>query len=152
MKSKIPFTFSKYLFSFQRYSSFYNMPTKWWHHTFNQILFKLMKARYFNQFVSEMIEPWQQDFTRCALQYGIIDYVTMATYWVPDLPNVRGFSGFFWHSILIFFSDALFHRSSKHINVFKVDCLSWFNFSGLKFTKILKATGRTGKECIAMET
>ena len=80
-----------------------------------------MKARYLSQFVSEMFDSWQQDSTRCALQYEIINYVTMATYWVPDLPNVRGFSGFFWRSILIFFSDALFARSSKHINVFKVD-------------------------------
>ena len=99
-----------------------------------------------------MIESWQQDFTRCSHQYEIINYVTMATYWVPDLPNVRGFPGFFWHSHLIFFSDVLLARSCKHINVFKVDYLSLFNLSWLKFTKIVKTTRRIGKECVAMET
>ena len=71
--------------------------------------------------ISEMIDSWQRDSTGCALQCEIINFVTMATYWVPDLPNVKGFSGFFWRFILIFFSDALFARSNKYINVFKVD-------------------------------
>ena len=125
---------------------------KIWRHTLHQVLINYMKARYHNQFVSNMIDSWQQDSTKCALQYEIINYFTMATYWVPDLPNVRDFSDFFWRSILIFFSDALFARSSKHVNVFKVNYLPWFDFSGLKFPKILKTTGRTGKECVAMET
>ena len=121
-------------------------------HTLNQILIKCMKASYLNQFVSEMIDSWQQDSTWCTLQFEIINYVTMATYWVPDLPNVSGFSGFFWGPILIFFGDAFFARSSKHINVFKVDFLSWLNFSRQKSTKMLKTTGRTGKESVAMVT
>ena len=29
-------------------------------------------------------------------------FVTMVTYWVPDLSNIKGFSGHLWHSILIF--------------------------------------------------
>ena len=70
-----------------------------------------MKARYLNQFVSDMIDLWQQESTWCALQSEIITYVPMATYWVPDLPNVRRFFGFFWRSILIFFRHALFARS-----------------------------------------
>ena len=111
---------------------------------------KYIKGRYLNQFASEIIDSWQQDSTRCALQYVIMNCVTMATYWVQELPNVRAFTGFFWRSILIHFSDALFVRCSKHINVFKVDYLSWCNFSGLKFTTILKTTGRTGKESIAI--
>ena len=111
-----------------------------------------MKARHLNQFVSEIIATWQQDCTRCALQCELINYVTMATYWAPDLLNVGGFSGFFWPSILIFFSHALFARSCKHVNVFKVDYLSWFNFSGLKFVKTLKIIGRTGKESVGVET
>ena len=74
-----------------------------------------MKARYLNQFVLEMLDSWQK-YSTSALQYEITSYVTMATYWIPDPLNVRGFSGFIWHSILIFFfSDALFARSSKHI-------------------------------------
>ena len=27
----------------------------------------------------------------------------MATYWVPDLPNIKGFSRQLWHSILIIY-------------------------------------------------
>ena len=54
-----------------------------------------MKARYLNQFGSEMVDFWQQDSTRFALQYEIINYVIMATCWVPALPNVRGFSASF---------------------------------------------------------
>ena len=78
---------------------------------------KGMKERYLNQFVSEILNSWQQYSTRCVLQYEIINNVTMATYWVPDLPDVKGFSGTFWHSILIFLSDVSFSRSRKDINV-----------------------------------
>ena len=139
--------FLKYLFSFQRYSSFKICQlAKWWGHTLKQILLiKLMKTRYLNQFGLEIIEPWQQDLTRCVLQDKIINYVTMATYWVPDHPNGRSFSGFFWHSILVFFSDAWFARSSKCINKFKVGFLSCFNFSGLTFARILETTGEDTK-------
>ena len=111
-----------------------------------------MKASFLNQFVSEMIDSWQQNSTWCTLQYEIINYVTMATYWVPDLPNVKGFSGFFCSPILIFFSDALFARSSTHTYVFKVDFLSCLNFSRQKSTKMLKTNGRTGNESVAKET
>ena len=90
---------------------------KWWRHILNQMFIKGMKAIYVNQFVSEMLYSWQQYLTRCVLQYEIISYVTMVTYWIPDLPDVKGFSGFFWRSILIFLSDISFGRSRKHINV-----------------------------------
>ena len=126
---------------------------KWWCHTLNQILIKYMKVRYLNQFVSEMIESWQQDLTRCGhLQYEIINYVTMATYWFPDLPYERGFSGFFWSSILIFFSDVLFARSSKHINVFTVDYLSFFNFFWAEIHQNSENNQEDWKECVAVET
>ena len=153
MRSKIPLTFLNISFRSREIPVLKICKlAQWWRHTLNQISIKYIIARYLNQFVSEMINSWQKDSTRCALQYKRINFVTMATYWVPDLPNVRGFSGFFWRSVLIFFSDVLFTRFSKHINVFKVDYLSWCNFSGLKCTKIYKTTGRTGKESVAMET
>ena len=78
---------------------------------------KGMKERYLNQFVSEILNSWQQYTTRCVLQYEIINNVAMATYWVPDLPDIKGFSGIFWHSILIFLSDVSSSRSWKDINV-----------------------------------
>ena len=33
-------------------------------------------------------------------------FVTMATYWVPDLPDIKGFTGHFWRSVLIFANGA----------------------------------------------
>ena len=61
-----------------------------------------MKARYLNQFVSEMLDSWKWNSTGCALQYEIINYFTIATYWGPDLPKVRACFGFLWLFILIF--------------------------------------------------
>ena len=37
-----------------------------------------------------------------APQYERNSFVTMATYWVPNLPDIKGFFGHLWHSILIF--------------------------------------------------
>ena len=39
----------------------------------------------------------QQDSTRVATQYEINNHVTMATYWVPDFPDVAGYSCHFRH-------------------------------------------------------
>ena len=43
-----------------------------------------------------------------APQYKLKRFVTMTTYWVPDLSNIKGFSGHLWHSILIFANKALY--------------------------------------------
>jgi len=57
--------------------------------------------------------------------------VTMATYWVPDLPNIKGISGHLCHSILTFANGASYAWSSKHINMLAWVCglvwcfLSW---------------------------
>jgi len=32
--------------------------------------------------------------------------VTTATYWVPDLPDIKDFAGYLWHSILLFANGA----------------------------------------------
>ena len=65
--------------------------TKWWCHTLNQILFKYDEKRYLSQFVSEMFHTLQKDSTKCALRYEPNSSVTMATYWVPDLPILKAF-------------------------------------------------------------
>ena len=44
----------------------------------------------------------------CVPQYKLKRFVTMTTYWVPDLSNIKGFSGHLWHSILIFANKALY--------------------------------------------
>ena len=36
------------------------------------------------------------------VQYELNSSVIMATYWVPDLPHIKSFSGHLWRSILIF--------------------------------------------------
>ena len=64
---------------------------KWWRHTLNQILFKYDEKTYLSQFVSEMFDTLQYDSTKCALQYQFNSFVTMATYWVPDLPILKAF-------------------------------------------------------------
>ena len=38
---------------------------------------------------------------RCSSQYVHTSFVTMATHWVPDIPDFKGFAGHFWCSILI---------------------------------------------------
>ena len=50
-----------------------------------------MMKRYLSQFVSEMFDTLQYDSTECALQYELASSVTMATYWVPDLPILEAF-------------------------------------------------------------
>jgi len=66
----------------------------------------------------------------------------MATYWVPDLTNIKGFSGHLWRSILIFANGTLCAWSSKHIK-FNVSSSSWprLVFFELKITNILKSSG-----------
>ena len=67
----------------------------------------MMKKRYLGQFVSEMIDSLQLD-SKCAPQFELNSFVTMATYWVSDLPNIKGISGHLWHSIFIFANRALY--------------------------------------------
>ena len=66
---------------------------KWWCHTLNQILIKYDEKRYLGQFVSEMLDSLQYDSTKCASHYELNSFVTKATYWVPDLPNIKDISG-----------------------------------------------------------
>ena len=48
-----------------------------------------------------MYDSLQEDSTKCAPQYELNNFVTMATYWVPDLPNIKGISGHLWYSIFL---------------------------------------------------
>ena len=50
----------------------------------------------------------QYDSAKCAAKYENNSLVTMATCWVPDLPNIKGISGHLWCSILIFTNSASF--------------------------------------------
>ena len=83
MRRKMLFTIFKYLFSFQRYSSFWNMQICQLMTSYTRYV-----VRYLSQFVSEMFDSLQQDSTKCAPQYELNSFVTMVTYWLPDLPNI----------------------------------------------------------------
>jgi len=48
-----------------------------------------MMKEYIGQFVSEMFDSLQYDPTKCAPQYELSSFVTIATYLVPDLPNIN---------------------------------------------------------------
>ena len=41
-----------------------------------------------------------------ATQYELKRFVTMAIYWAPDLPNIKGISGHLQRSIFIFANGA----------------------------------------------
>ena len=88
----------------------------------NQILIKYDAKRYLSQFLSEMFDFLQYDSTKCAPQYECNSLVTMATYWVPDLPNIKGISGHLWCSILICANDASYARFSKHVKMLAQVC------------------------------
>ena len=104
MRRRMLFTIFKYLFLFQRYSSFYNMQVSQVMTLLklNRILIKYDEKRYLSQFILEMLDSLHEDSSRCASQHARTSFVTMATYWVPDLPDFKGFAGHFWRSILIF--------------------------------------------------
>ena len=52
---------------------------------------KYDEERYLSQFESEMFDSLLQNSTKRAPQYELNNFVTMATYWVPDLPNIKAF-------------------------------------------------------------
>ena len=63
----------------------------------------------------------------------------MATYWVPDLPDIKRFAGCFWCSILIFANGASSVWSSRHINMLGRVCGLVKCFLSLKLPKIMKS-------------
>jgi len=50
------------------------------------------KQGYLSQFASDLFDSLQYDSTRVAPQYECNIFVTMATYLVPDLSDIKGFS------------------------------------------------------------
>ena len=53
-----------------------------------------------------MFDSLQEGSTKGATQYELKSFVTMATYWVPDLPNIKGISGLLQRSIFIIANGA----------------------------------------------
>ena len=46
--------------------------------------------------------PCNKIVLKCAPQFEHSNFIPMATYWVPDLPKIKGISGHPWRSIFIF--------------------------------------------------
>ena len=61
-----------------------------------------------------MFDSLQYDSTKCAPQFELNSFVTMATYWVPDLPNIEVISGHLWRSIFKFANGASYTRFNNH--------------------------------------
>ena len=76
----------------------------------------------------------------------------MATYWVPDLPNIKGISGHLWHSIFIFAHGASYTCSNKHINMLAWVCGLVWHFSSWKSLTYWNQVGEDWKEWVAMGT
>ena len=53
-----------------------------------------------------MFDFLQQGSTKDAQQYELTIFVTMATYWVPDLHDIKGFSDHLKHATLFIVNGA----------------------------------------------
>ena len=73
-------------------------------------------------FVTERFDSLQQRSTKGATQYELESFLTMATYWVPDLPNIKGISSLLQRSIFKFANGASCVWSSRHINMLAPVC------------------------------
>ena len=111
---------------------------KWWRHILNQILIRFDEKRYLSQFVTEMFDFLQEGSTKGAAQYAFKSFVTMATYWVPDLLNIKSISGHLQRSIFIFADCASREWSSRYINMLAPVLWPCLGFFELKITNILK--------------
>ena len=89
-----------------------------------------------------MFDSLQHDSTKSAPQYELNSFVTMDTYWVPGLPNIKEISGHLWHCILIFANGASYASSSEHINMLAQVSGLGLMFCELKITNILKSSRR----------
>ena len=90
---------------------------------------------------------FQYDSAKCAPQFQLNSFVTMATYWVPDLPNIKGISGHLWRSIFIFANGASYTWSNKHINKYvSMSLWPFLTFFEVKITYILKSSERRLKK------
>ena len=74
-----------------------------------------------NMMKTDIWANFSQKCLICTPQYEHNSQVTMATYWVPDLPNIKGISGHLWCSILICANDASYARFSRHIMMLGTD-------------------------------
>ena len=61
---------------------------------------------------------WHQKYLILCSRTLLDVFHNIITYWVPDFPDVKSFSGHLWRSILILANAALSALSRKFKNVF----------------------------------
>ena len=117
MRRKMRFTISKYLFLFQRYSSFYNM----------QISQVSVMMSYTQPNFDQIW--WKKDFSANFYQKYLILYSKIllnvlynTSFKVFSPWQLTGFQTSLWHAILIFANGDLYGCSNKHINVLAQVC------------------------------
>ena len=72
--------------------------------SYSQSIIKYDEERYLRQSISEMFDC--SNILLNVLHNTDSTVITMATYWIPDLPNIKGSSGHLWRSILLFANGA----------------------------------------------
>ena len=104
MRRKMLFIIFKYLFSLQRYSSFKICKLrKRWCHTLNQIT---MMKKAISANLYQKCSILCSEILRNVLHNELNNFVTMATYQVSDLPNIKGFSALLCHFIFDIYNGA----------------------------------------------
>ena len=114
---------------------------KWWWHILNWILINYDGKRYLIQFVSEMLDSLRLASTTCTSQYVYTSFVTMATYWVPDLPDTKRFAGHlcaFCFDICQWFLICIIQQAYTYDMLCPVCSLSKC-FLNIKWPKIMKS-------------
>ena len=114
---------------------------KWWWHILNWILINYDEKRYLIQFVSEMLDSLQLASTTCTSQYVYTRFVTMATYWVPYLPDIKRFAGHlcaFCFDICQWFLICIIQQAYTYDMLCPVCGLSKC-FLNIKWPKIMKS-------------
>ena len=108
---------------------------------FDQIWWKMISQPIW---IKKTFDSLQKDSTECAPQFQLNSFVTMATYWVLDLPNIKDISGHLWRfsfemvQICKWCLICMIQQAYKYASLSLWPCLM---FVGLKITYILKSSG-----------
>ena len=114
-----------------------------------------MIRRYLSQLTSEMPDSLQKDSTTCTPQYEFTSFITMATYRVSDLPDIKSFAGRLSRSFYFNICQwSLIPKIQHTHNIYVRSSLGPFKtFFEHKITNIKwNQTGETGEEWAAMGT
>ena len=80
--------------------------TKWCRHVHNQILIKYDEKGLSANLLQKCLIRCSKVLLKVVHNTSLKSVVSMATYWVPDLSNIKGISGHLQRSIFIFANGA----------------------------------------------